>query len=323
MKVGQMVGTQEDHAPLAIFLYKRPMHTDRLLRSLARNPEFASSPVFVFSDGPKTDEDMESVDEVRRICRALTPPGTNVIERCENLGLAGSLIAGITELCDRYGRVIVAEDDLIFSPLALAYYNQALRRYENDEQVMHIAGYMFPVGASLPDTFFYREASCWGWATWKRAWSNFNDDASFLIAEIEKRNLVKRFNIEDSMYYMPMLEKQARGELDSWAIRWYASVLLANGLALHPGRPFVQNEGFDGTGVHCKVTDAYRVKLRNRPVRRWPKRIEEEPRAVRAMIEYRSQQRKIGRAKRGGLLGSLSRGTRQVVAAFAKLAAYR
>ena len=292
MKVGQMVGTQEDHAPLAIFVYKRPMHTDRLLRSLARDPEFASSPVFVFSDGPKTDEDMESVDEVRRICRALTPPGTNVIERHENLGLAGSLMAGITELCDRYGRVIVAEDDLIFSPLALAYYNQALRRYENDEQVMHIAGYMFPVAASLPDTFFYREASCWGWATWKRAWSHFNDDAHFLITEIEKRNLVKRFNIEDSMYYMPMLKKQARGELDSWAVPWYASVLLANGLTLHPGRPFVQNEGFDGTGVHCNVTDAFRVKLRKRPVRRWPKRIEEEPRAVRAMIEYRSQQRK-------------------------------
>jgi len=67
--------------------------------------------------------------------------------------------------------------------------NNALNMYEDDKQVMHISGYFFPIKNKLPSTFFYNLASCWGWATWQRAWQYYNPDAKFLFAEIKKKNL--------------------------------------------------------------------------------------------------------------------------------------
>jgi hypothetical protein len=52
-----------------------------------------------------------------------------------------------------------------------------------------------------------------------------------------------------------MLERQARGEVDSWAIRWHASMYLLGKLSLYPPHTLVRNNGFDGSGTHVSSRD--------------------------------------------------------------------
>jgi hypothetical protein len=277
------------HAPIAVFAYNRPEHIRRLLKSLSANPLVSESPVKIYCDGPKSPSHAESIAATRRAVADCAPAHAEVVERETNLGLARSIITGVTELCDSYGRVIVLEDDLLLSPHALGFLNQGLERYGQAERVMHVSAYMYPVRAALPAAFFYREATCWGWATWARAWEHFEPDAGKLLAEIDASGARARFNINETGYFYQMLQKQRDGEIDSWAIRWYASMFRRQGLALHPGQSFVQNHGFDGTGVHCNVDDRFEVAFARDPVRDFPTDIRESKVAVQAMCAYRQK----------------------------------
>jgi hypothetical protein len=276
-------------APIAIFAYKRPAHTARLLESLRANAEHASSLIYVFLDGPRDDLDRDDVARTRALVRAQAPGHAVLLERESNSGLAESIIDGVTRLVREHGRVIVLEDDLILSPYALRYFNDALIRYRDVERVMHVAGYMFPVKANLPETFLYREASCWGWATWARAWSRFEPDGRKIRDALLSRGLQREFDVRGSTKYLQMLELQIAGQIDSWAIRWYGSVHVAGGLALHPARALIGNRGFDGTGRHGGETRVYDVQLADRPVRQLTDRIEESEEALEAMIRFRTR----------------------------------
>jgi hypothetical protein len=275
------------YAPVAIFTYNRPAHTKRLLECLAECENLDKSHVSIYCDGAKHADHINSVKETRHIISELAPAHAKLIERKKNLGLAQSVITGVTELCKEYGRVIVLEDDLVLSPHALSYLNNALNRYSEEERVMHISAYMYPVKSKLSQPFFYREATCWGWATWDRAWKYFEPDAEKLVNEIEEQGLRYEFNIEDSMYFYQMLCKQRDGVLDSWGIRWYASIFRSGGLALHPPYSLVQNLGFDGSGVHCNIDTRFEVELGKGPILQYPREIKESRAALRAMIEYR------------------------------------
>ncbi|NOR48151.1 MAG: glycosyltransferase, partial [Methanosarcinaceae archaeon] len=212
--------------PIALFVYNRPHHTRKTLESLMANAEFSDSPLYVFCDGAKRKKDIPLVRETRELIRSYDLDNATIIEREENMGLANSIITGVTELCNKYGRVIVVEDDLYLSPYFLKYMNTALDTYEEYDEVMHISGYMFPVRGQLPETFFYRATSCWGWGTWKRAWDKFEPDVHKLLAEFKNKKKRWEFDIRGSTKYYLMLKYQAS---NSWAIRWYASVFLNNG----------------------------------------------------------------------------------------------
>jgi hypothetical protein len=276
-------------APLAIFTYNRPEHTARLLHSLERNKEFATSPITIYCDGPKAPEHEPAIQKTRQVVRDMAPKRARLVMRDGNFGLAKSIIAGVSEQVAEHGRVVVIEDDLVFSPAALGFLNLGLNRYAEAERVMHVSAYMYPV-PRLPDTpFFCGEATCWGWATWDRAWAHFNPDAGALLAEIDRRDARRDFNIRGSFYFYQMLKLQSDGKLDSWAIRWYASMFVRDGLSLHPNRSYVENLGFDGTGVHCKVDDRFIVTTTNRLPQSWPKEIARNEEAIDAMVAYRNK----------------------------------
>jgi hypothetical protein len=256
-----------DPAPICLFVYNRPDHTKEVLKYLARNQLAEQSDLFVFSDGPAGQADESAVAEVRNlICSVKGFRTVSVIERQENLGLASSIISGVTEVCHRHGRVIVVEDDLVTSPHFLLYMNQALDRFADSEQVASIHGYVYPVQEDLPEAFFLRGADCWGWATWKRAWALFNPDGRQLLDELQHRRLLKAFDFNGAFPFSKMLRQQIRGENDSWAIRWYASAFLMNRLCLYPGRSLVLNIGTDSSGIHSEQSDRYDVSLNDIPV---------------------------------------------------------
>jgi hypothetical protein len=245
-------------APIALFVYNRPLHTRQTVEALQKNELAAESDLFIFSDAPKNPEVSPAVQEVREYIRSIGGfKSISIVEREENLGLANSIIDGVTKICGEYGRIIVLEDDLVTSPYFLRFMNDALDLYEHEERVISIHGYMFPVKEKVPETFFLRGADCWGWATWKRGWDLFEPDGRELLRQLSMQGFEKEFNYDGAYNLSGMLRSQIQGEIDSWAIRWYASAFLKGKLTLYSGRSLVQNIGNDNSGTHCGATEMY------------------------------------------------------------------
>ena len=241
-------------APIILFVYNRPWHTEQTLEALSKNHLADKSILYIYCDGPKqnaTEEDKKNIADVRKVIRKKQwCKETKIKERDKNLGLAASVIKGVTEVIEIHGRVIVLEDDIVTSKGFLKYLNDALDFYKNNEKVMHISGYMYPNKVQLPETFFYNVPLCWGWATWKRAWKYFNNDAVFLWGEIQQRDLLSNFDRFGDDYLSSQLAHNISGRLNTWFIKWHASVLLNKGYTLYPKISLVDNIGFDNTGVH-------------------------------------------------------------------------
>ncbi len=274
-------------APIALFVYNRPQHTERTLKFLQQNTLAANSRLFIFSDGARTHDDQEKVKEVRSIINHIEGfKSIKVIERKTNIGLANSIIEGVSQLIKDYGKVIVFEDDLISSPHTLTYFNNALDRYHNEEKVMHIGAYMYNLKENnLPETFFYRAASSWGWATWERAWNHFEPNIDVLIKQFDKEK-IKAFSIDHSMNFWKQVKEFKRGKNNSWAIRWYASIFLKGGLTLNPAHSLINNIGHDGSGVHSGLNDIYNVIINPKPINYFPTVIEENKQAYSAIKHF-------------------------------------
>lgn len=249
-----------DLAPVVLFAFRRPDHLERSLRSLAANPIAVSTHITIFCDGPRDSRDFTSVELTREVARnAQGFASLTVVDRETNLGLARSVITGVTQTLKSCDKVIVMEDDLVVSPDFLEYMNQALDLYQDDDRVISIHGYMYAVPPVLPQSVFLRGADCWGWATWRRGWEVFEPDSKKLLSKLDQSPERADFDFNGAFPYRQMLKDQASGKIDSWAIRWYASAFLANKLTLYPGQSLVENIGQEGSGTHSKASASHDV----------------------------------------------------------------
>ena len=258
-------GVGQVRAPIALFAYKRPVHLRRTWESLRANHGAAQSDLIVYCDGAKTAADVAAVSatiaEVRRLAAEGGFRSVEVVARLVNHGLARSIIAGVSAAVERWGRVIVVEDDLLTSPHFLTFMNDGLDLYADDERVASVHGYLYPVTVPASQTFFLRGADCWGWATWQRAWRHFREDGAMLLIEIERGGHARRFDYNGMRRLVGMLKDQVAGRNNSWAIRWHASAFLNDMYTLYPTRSLVQNIGNDASGTHCGDDDGYTVEM--------------------------------------------------------------
>lgn len=274
-------------APVVLFVYNRPRHARRTVEALAMNGLAAQSDLVIFSDAARTQEQELAVSEVRGYLGSVRGfKSVRVVERERNLGLAGSVIAGVSEVVAEAGRVIVLEDDMVTSPHFLRFMNEGLEMYRDAEKVIGIHGYVYPVGVTLPETFFLKGADCWGWATWKRGWDLFESDGRRLLAELEARNLTDRFDFHGAHPYTAMLKDQIDGKADSWAVRWYASALLKGMHTLYPGKSLVKNIGVDSSGTNCGDSGRYDVELGADPVAMVRQDVVEDELALESFMRY-------------------------------------
>lgn len=256
-----------NYAPIILFTYNRPDHLRKTIGALLKNKEAENSDLIIYSDAAKGKSDREGVEEVRHYLKVVTGfRSVRIIERGQNMGLAPSLIDGITSVVSEYGRAIVMEDDLVASPFFLRFMNDALEKYKDDDRVASIHGYVNPTKDLLPKNFFLAYMSSWGWATWGRAWKLFEPDALKLMNEIKSRGLEQKIDFNNSYYFVKMLRNFIKGKNSSWAIRWYVSIVLNDRLCLYPGRSLIAQIGCDGSGTHSSADDWFDVELSDSPI---------------------------------------------------------
>ena len=276
------------YAPILLFVYNRPEHTRRCIESLLKNSLASESNLFIYADGAKDSTQQEAVNEVRNYIQSIQGfKQITLMERSENWGLARNIINGVTTQVNRYGKVIVLEDDLVVAPYFLQFMNDALEVYKNEPRIGHIQACDFTQDSSLPATFLIKWTGSWGWATWDRAWKHFNPNGNELLQELEERKLTHVFDFNGKYGFTRMLRRQIEGKNNSWAIRWNASLFLKDILSLNVGRSLVQNEGFDGSGTNCGGGGLYASHLYLQPLFITPiSPIEENKEARQAFIRY-------------------------------------
>jgi hypothetical protein len=246
-------------APIVLFAYNRSLHTKQTVEKLLEADLASASDLIIFSDGPRSEKDQDSVNETRKYLASISGFKSLKIHEAEkNMGLASSVINGVSEVIAEYGKVIVFEDDLLVSPQTLTYMNHYLDLYEKEEKVISIHSFVYPLKKYSGKPFFIRGADCYGWATWKRGWDLFEKDATKLYDQItSNRDLAYQFDFEGSYPYTKMLKRQIEGKVDSWAIRWYASAFLLGKVTLYPPSSLIQNIGMDGSGTHSDDMDLF------------------------------------------------------------------
>jgi len=243
-------------SPIVLFVYNRPWHTRQTLESLANNELADESTLYIYADGPKpnaSDEQKEKISEVRQIIREKQwCKDVQIIESSINKGLADSIIEGVTEIVNKHGKIIVLEDDIVTSKGFLKFMNDALSLYKDDEKVMQVSGYIYPhAKPSGNNTYFLKIFSCWGWATWKRAWDFYDHDIDVHLKRFQTKKQKKRFDIEGNGHFYWQLVANKNCEIYTWAVRWYASWLYVEGYSIFPSKSLIINIGLDGSGQHC------------------------------------------------------------------------
>lgn len=239
--------------PLAVFVYNRPEHTNLMFESLSDCSDLDRCSVYIYCDGPKGENDKDNVNAARKVAKYWANKlGATLTLRETNYGLSKSIIIGVTELCEKFGRTIVVEDDLIVSPDFISYMLQALDRYENDTNIYQVTGFMFPIDISEGnDAVILPFTGTWGWATWQRAWKALCLDTEKALIELQNEKIRELFDLGGNYPYFAILKARAEGRNDSWGILWWWSVFKENGLVIHPRESLVWVGGWDGTGTHC------------------------------------------------------------------------
>lgn len=243
-------------APIILFVYNRPWHTQQTLEALMLNDLADQSTLYIYCDGQKesaTEDEKQNIVKVRELikqkdwCKQVI-----IIERDANMGLANSVIQGVTEVIEKHGSVIVLEDDILSGKCFLNFMNNGLNLYKDEKKVFGVSGHQFPSSKKVDKpTYFLPIMSSWGYGTWIDRWQEIEFDGKKLLNIIEEKNIGPNLDFGNIKYY-EMLKQQVVGKIDSWAVRFYVSMFLKNGVFLYPNKKLIHNIGLDGSGVHCK-----------------------------------------------------------------------
>jgi hypothetical protein len=251
-------------APIILFVYNRPEHTKRTVESLIKNFLVNNSKLFIYSDGPKSDKDLKNVQEVRNYIRTINGfDKIEIFEREKNLGLANSVISGVSEVIESYGKVIVLEDDMISSPYFLKFMNEVLNIFENEQRIFSVTGYTFPI--KIPELYKFPiylspRSSSWGWGTWKNRWERADWRVKDFQYFINDKSQVESFN-RGGDDLTRMLQNSISGKIDSWSVKWTFTHFLNNAYCVYPVKSRIRNIGADRSGVHTGKTKKFDAEL--------------------------------------------------------------
>lgn len=243
-------------APIALFVYARPEETARTIESLKKNYLATKTMLFIFSDGARNEKDLPLVEEVRKLIRKVNSGfyDVQITEREKNLGLANSIITGVTQILKQFEKIIVIEEDLISSQNFLNYMNEGLNFYKDNTKVFSVTGYTYQL--KIPndykfDNYFAPRCESLGWGTWSNRWFKVDWQMENFNEFISNRKLRQKFDSVGADL-LPMLLKQQIGVLDSWAVRWCYAHFQNNAFCSYPIKSKIVHIGVGGLATHVK-----------------------------------------------------------------------
>lgn len=260
-------------APIIVFAYNRAEHLKKTLTWLGQNELADQSTLYVYCDGAKpnaTDEQLSKVKAARQVAHevAVVPvfKEVHIIERDENMGLGTSVITGVTEIVNKYGKVIVLEDDLETSPYFLCYMNQCLDYYESRKSVFSVTGLsrphperFFPIDYPY-DVYVSLKHHPWSWATWADRWNQVDWTAKTYDEIANSPQMLSAFKRmgEDEWDELTM---QVKGDKQIWSARFALAHFVNHAVSIAPIKTYVRNIGSGIDSTNCKTENLGRWEI--------------------------------------------------------------
>ena len=254
--------------PVTFIIFNRPETTKKVFAEIAKA---RPTKLLVIADGPRTNhpEDVEKCAAARAIidgvdweCEVLT----NYSD--VNMGCKRRISSGLDWVFDTVEEAIILEDDCLPDPTFFRFCEELLEKYRDDERIAMISGDNFQFGRKRTGYSYYfsRYPHIWGWATWRRAWKNY-DVAMQLWPEIRDGGWLKDIlgDIKSEWYWRYIFEKVYSGKIDTWDYQWTFSCWIQNALTVIPNVNLVSNIGFGINAEHTKVKNRY-AEMKTEPV---------------------------------------------------------
>lgn len=252
------------YAPILIFAFNRLDSLKATVESVLRNKEAAESDLYVFVDGPRENKigEREKVIAVQNFVKTISGFKSVRYTFSEiNKGLANSIIGGTTEIINKYGKVIVLEDDLYVSRSFLKFMNDVLEKYESDNRIMQVSGYgclLTKVNDYSYDAYINERARSWSWGTWKDRWATVDWEVKDYAQLQANPYLQKKFNKRGSDLF-GMLKGYMEHRNNSWYIRFNYSMYKQGRYSIMPIRSLVRNDGFGDEATHCRSYNRFKI----------------------------------------------------------------
>ena len=222
--------------------------------------------LYLSQDGPRIDRGEEEQRKLIRIRK-------HIIERIDwectvhqrfmnkNLGCAMGVKTAIDWIfeTEKYG--IILEDDCVVSKSFFPFMEDILVRYKDDQRIGMVAG-TNPIEKYRGRTSFHfsRFKSCWGWATWARAWKNMDMDMTWRETDMMSVINNSGFNSRHNSKWHFQLKCIDRNHVSAWDWQWYFSLAAQNQLCVYPALNLVSNIGNDSEATHTSFGDITRER---------------------------------------------------------------
>ena len=249
-------GTQAGGPAVVLLVFNRPDTTRRVFEAIrAARP----ARLLVVADGPRPgrEGEAEACEQARDVIRTLDWD-CQVVQHYaeENLGCARRLASGLDWVFSQVDRAIILEDDCVPDPSFFPYCAELLERFADDSRVMAISGDNFQSGPPRTGYSYYfsRFVHIWGWATWRRAWQQF-DLTMEAWPEVRDGGWLGDLlgDPEAETYWRTLFDLAHRREIDTWDFAWLFAVWRSSGLTVLPATNLVENIGFDERATHTRT----------------------------------------------------------------------
>jgi len=243
-------------APIVLFTYNKLDTLKKTVQHLKKNKLARKSNIFIYSDFYKTNVDKIHVLKVRKYLREIQGfKKKKIILRNKNYGLAKNIVNGVSEVMKNHSKAIILEDDILVSKYFLDYMNSSLNLYKKKKNIWHISGWNYNIKLkSEHDVYFTRTMNCWGWATWKDRWKCYKKNPKQIVKKWSLSD-IKKFNFEGSYNFFSQIERNLSGQIDTWAIFWYAVIFKNKGLCVNPINTLVKNIGVGKFATNTKSSN--------------------------------------------------------------------
>ncbi len=209
--------------------------------------------LYIAADGPRdhVEGEAEKVKAVREYvinnidwdCEVKT------LFREKNLGCGKAVSEAITWFFENEEQGIILEDDTVPSQSFFWFCEELLERYKNDKRVWHIGGYTLQENLIKTSYRFSRLIPIWGWATWRRAWKNYDYNMSDFVNQ--KDSIYKYFG-KYKHRVKETFEYQYYYKIDTWDIQWAYTCVKNGAYSIIPSVSLIKNIGFSEEGTHTK-----------------------------------------------------------------------
>ncbi|CAD6491928.1 MAG: hypothetical protein EMLJLAPB_00186 [Candidatus Argoarchaeum ethanivorans] len=245
---------------VAFIIFNRPDTTKRVFAEIAK----ARPPkLLVIADGPRADhlDDAEKCAAVRAIINGVDWDCEVLANYSDvNLGCKRRVSSGLDWVFDTVDEAIILEDDCLPHPTFFRFCEEMLEKYRDDKRIAMISGDNFQFGRKRTEYSYYfsRYPHIWGWASWRRAWDNYDVEMKIWPEIRDGGWLDDLLGVKKSVWYWKnRFENAYQGKIDTWDYQWTFACWMQNALTVIPTVNLVSNIGFDMKAVHTNVKNTF------------------------------------------------------------------